>query len=190
MTRTLATATALALVLTLTALPATAGTQMWMYAVPAQVDGRHGIDLLVGSKGNGATVGWLEAPPDARDLDAWKFHSLYKAGWIMSLVARDLDADGDADVIVSDRKGPSRGLLWLEHPGRKQVTGDWPEHRIGADGDGGAGDVVDDAVADNQQRREECAEKESGRPSWCLERRERQARCQQTHRAQRNQRCA
>jgi hypothetical protein len=107
-----------------TALPVTAGRQMWMYAVPGQIDGRHGVDLLVGSKGNGATVGWLEAPADARDLEAWKFHPLYKAGWIMSLVARDLDADGDLDVIVSDRKGPSRGLLWLEHPGRERVTAD------------------------------------------------------------------
>jgi hypothetical protein len=117
-----------------TALPVTAGRQMWMYAVPGQIDGRHGVDLLVGSKGNGATVGWLEAPADARDLEAWKFHPLYKAGWIMSLVARDLDADGDLDVIVSDRKGPSRGLLWLEHPGRERVTADWSTHRIGADG--------------------------------------------------------
>jgi hypothetical protein len=116
-----------------TALPATAGKQMWMYAVPLQVDGKHGVDLLLGSKGNGATVGWLQAPADARRLQDWTYHPLYKAGWIMSLAARDLDADGDQDVIVSDRKGPSRGLLWLEHPGG-DASGDWREHRIGADG--------------------------------------------------------
>ena len=136
---------------TTTGLPVTAGRQMWMYALPQQVDGRHGIDLLVGSKGSEATVGWLEAPPDARDLEAWKFHSLYKAGWIMSLAARDLDADGDQDVIVSDRKGPSPGLLWLEHPG-SDASGDWREHRIGADGL----EVMFLAVGDlDQDRRED-----------------------------------
>ena len=117
-----------------TALPVTAGRQMWMYALPAQVDGRHGMDLLVGSKGDGATVGWLQAPADGRDLAGWEFHSLSRAGWIMSLVSRDLDADGDPDVIVSDRKGPSRGLFWLEHPGRNKVSEAWATHRIGADG--------------------------------------------------------
>jgi hypothetical protein len=134
-----------------TPLPVTVGRQMWMYALPQQVDGKHGIDLLVGSKGSEATVGWLEAPPDARDLEGWKFHLLYKAGWIMSLAARDLDADGDQDVIVSDRKGPSRGLLWLEHPGR-DASGDWREHRIGADGL----EVMFLAVGDlDQDRRED-----------------------------------
>ena len=51
-----------------TAVPVTAGQQMWMFALPLQVDGRHGIDVLVGAKGAHATVGWLEAPENARDV--------------------------------------------------------------------------------------------------------------------------
>jgi hypothetical protein len=97
-----------------------------------QVDGRHGIDLVLGGKGNNATIGWLEAPAQPRDLAAWKWRPLYQAGWIMSLVAEDVDSDGDLDVIASDRKGKNRGVLWLENPGpRAATTATWQEHRIG-----------------------------------------------------------
>jgi len=116
------------------AIPCTEKKQSWMFALPMQIDGQHGVDLIVGSKSKGATVGWLQAPSNARELDKWKFHSLYQAGWIMSLDPLDVDADGDLDVVVSDRKGANRGLLWLENPGAKNaVGGDWAEHRIGAE---------------------------------------------------------
>ena len=112
------------------AVPATQGKQMWMFALPMQLDGQHGIDLVVASKGGNATIGWLQAPADARDLAAWTWHPLCKAGWVMSLIAADLDGDGDLDVLASDRKGKTRGCLWLENPGPKQADR-WPEHRIG-----------------------------------------------------------
>ncbi len=98
--------------------------QSWMYALPQDVDGRNGIDLIVGSKGKGASVGWLEAPDDARKIGDWKFHRLQDAGWIMSLIAVDMDRDGDEDVLVSDRKGERRGVYWLERP-------EWKRHDIG-----------------------------------------------------------
>ena len=34
----------------------------------------------------------------------------------MSLIAADMDGDGDLDVLASDRKGPGRGCYWLENP--------------------------------------------------------------------------
>ena len=46
----------------------------------------------------------------------------------------DVDRDGDLDVVVSDRKGETRGVLWLENPGAAFATSAWTEHRIGADG--------------------------------------------------------
>ena len=115
------------------AIPVTESKQAWMYALPMQIDGRNGIDLMVASKGQQASVGWLQAPSNPRDLAAWKYHRLYDAGWVMSLIATDVNHDGKDDVLVSDRKGPNRGVLWLEHPGRKirSAPNVWAEHRIG-----------------------------------------------------------
>lgn len=87
----------------------------WMFALPFDVNGDGRLDMVFGSKGKGASVGWLEAPPgDRRDLGKWKYHRLYEAGWIMSIRAVDLDGDGDQDVVFSDRKGKSTGVWWLE----------------------------------------------------------------------------
>jgi len=119
------------------AVPATAGKQSWMFALPMQVDGG-GIDLVLGSKGGGATIGWLQSPKNPRDIKAWKYHPWYKAGWIMSLISRDMDDDGDLDVLASDRKSKTPGVLWLENPGAKAMQANpslqWNVHRIGADG--------------------------------------------------------
>ncbi|MBC8351333.1 MAG: VCBS repeat-containing protein [Planctomycetes bacterium] len=115
-------------------IPCADNNQMWMFCLPMQVDWRHGIDLVVSSKGPNASVGWLEAPANPHDLAAWKYHRLYDAGWIMSLIARDMDRDGDQDVLVSDRKGPNRGVLWLENPGNENASDDrpWNTRRLGA----------------------------------------------------------
>ena len=119
------------------AVPATAGKQSWMFALPMQVDGG-GIDLVLGSKGGGATIGWLQSPKNPRDIKAWKYHPWYNAGWIMSLIKHDMDDDGDLDVLASDRKSKTPGVLWLENPGAKAMQANpslqWAVHRIGADG--------------------------------------------------------
>lgn len=113
--------------------PALHGTNAWMFALPMQVDEKNGVDLIVGAKGKEARIGWLESPKNARDLDTWRWWPIYPAGWIMSLVGADMDGDGDTDVLVSDRRGDSRGCLWLENPGAgpKQKK-NWPVHRIGS----------------------------------------------------------
>lgn len=115
------------------AIPATASKQSWMYALPMQVDGRHGVDVITGSKGGNGSVGWLQAPKEARDLTGWQWRQLEEAGWIMSLIAADMDGDGDQDVLVSDRKGARRGVYWLEHPGSEQAAAgaEWMRHDIG-----------------------------------------------------------
>jgi hypothetical protein len=119
------------------AIPATAGKQQWMYAMPLNVDGRRGLDVMVGSKGNNASVGWLEAPDNLGDVAAWRYHRLRDAGWIMSLEAPDIDGDGDLDVLASDRKGAKRGVFWLESNKLPLPLGEgamrWPEHLIGGE---------------------------------------------------------
>ncbi|MCB1062047.1 MAG: VCBS repeat-containing protein [Verrucomicrobiae bacterium] len=93
--------------------------QMWMYCLPFDVNADGRDDLILGSKNEGATVGWLEQPTqNPRDLSTWRYHSLYEAGWIMSIRADDLDGDGDLDVIFSDRKGNSTGVWWLRNEGK------------------------------------------------------------------------
>jgi len=118
------------------AFPATRDKQRWMFALPMQIDGVGGVDLVVGSKNDNASIGWLRSPADPRDLAGWKYHRLYDAGWIMSLEPLDVDGDGDLDVVASDRRAARRGVLWLENPGAAAAANGagWNEHRIGADG--------------------------------------------------------
>lgn len=116
------------------AVPVSVDLTRWMFAMPMQIDGQHGVDLVVGSKDKNGLVGWLEAPSNPRNMAGWKFHKLYEANWIMSLVSLDIDKDGDLDILTTDRKEESRGVLWLENPGSENVRGNWKEHRIGGAG--------------------------------------------------------
>ena len=115
----------------------TAGKQSWMFAVPMKVDEK-GIDLVLGSKGGAASIGWLRSPKNPRDIKEWKFYRWYDAGWIMSLIRHDMDGDGDLDVLASDRRSRTPGVLWLENPGAKAMQQNparkWAAHHIGACG--------------------------------------------------------
>lgn len=114
------------------ALPASRKKQSWMYCVPMQLDVKNGIDLMAGAKNRGANIGWFESPQHPRRLADWTWHPIYDAGWIMSMVPVDMDRDGDADLIVSDRRGKNRGVSWLENPGPGPAQSrPWPIHWIG-----------------------------------------------------------
>lgn len=116
-----------------------APVQQWMYSVPAQIDGKNGTDIVVGGKNAGGEIGVLVAPPDARDLSAWRYVPLGRVGWTMTLAVRDMDGDGDPDVLLADRRvtqepdaGDLRGLRWLENPG--SLDKPWRNHFIGRRG--------------------------------------------------------
>ena len=108
---------------------------MWMFAMPLDIDGQNGVDLVAGSKsGSFAAIGWLKSPENPRDVSQWRFSTMRPSGWIMSVIAHDVDGDGDSDVLFSDHKGDNRGIGWLENPGLKAtlIGENWPIHFIGA----------------------------------------------------------
>jgi hypothetical protein len=115
-------------------LPASANRMKWMFALPMQVDEKHGVDLVVGGKGKGAAIGWFESPPDPRRLADWRWRELRPVGWLMSLVESDMDGDGD--IVFSDRRGKRSGAYWLENPGAPHSPErPWTEHPIGGLGE-------------------------------------------------------
>ncbi|GHB68417.1 FG-GAP repeat domain-containing protein [Persicitalea jodogahamensis] len=116
-------------------LSASIDRMMWMYAQPLQIDGKNGVDLVVGGKDTKAEVGWFEAPTSPRDLSQWKWHTMTPAGWIMSIIFRDMDSDGDSDVVITDRQGALRGARWLENPGLGEAQkASWKSHMIAGAG--------------------------------------------------------
>ncbi len=108
----------------------------WMFSIALDVDDNDRPDLIIGGKNRDAKVGWLEAPEAPRRLDDWTFHPITSAGWVMSLLVEDMNADGEPDLLLSDRRGEQAGVRWLEHPGRASpdLRKPWANHVIGAAG--------------------------------------------------------
>ncbi len=106
-----------------------AGKNQWMYAEVIDVDGDGSMDLVAGSKNDFAAIGSWRFPSTPGGRASWS--RWYGAGWVMSLVAHDMNGDGALDIVASDRKGPRSGALWFQNmPG----SAAWPENRIGPEG--------------------------------------------------------
>ena len=111
--------------------PSTDGRR-WMFAEPLDVNRDGRIDIILGSKNDGAVVAWLQHPVDSERTADWELHILTQASWIMSLRAIDLDEDGRKDLVYSDRFGESPGIYWLHAPA--QVGSPWVRRLIGGSG--------------------------------------------------------
>ncbi len=121
----------------------------WMFALPSrQKLGR----IFLGSKHPRGQVSYIDLPPGGLDssqsTSTLAIKQLAPAAWIMSLVERDVDGDGDLDLIYSDRKEKEQGVYWLECPQRNDAP--WKRHLIGGLGEEvmflsvvGSGDRVD-----------------------------------------------
>ncbi len=111
-----------------------AGDRKWMFSTAVDVNEDGHSDIVAGGKGPDAKIAWFEAPAvGKRDLAAWKFHEIGDVGWVMSLIAHDMDGDGDADIVVSDRRTDAglQGARWLENPGGKGDSArKWRNHFI------------------------------------------------------------
>lgn len=107
-----------------------------MFAIPLDIDGRNGIDLVLGGKNDDRSIpsflGWLESPTRPRDVDAWRWHPLASdVSWVMSIHSEDVDADGDPDIVYGDKHGEHVGIHWLENPGRQgELDAPWRRHGI------------------------------------------------------------
>lgn len=117
-------------------IPCSQGVTRWMFAVPfptASPEGHLRIsDVIVGSKSPNGMVGILRT--GSGDLKTWSIDKLVDADWIMSLEPVDMDADGDFDILYTDRKGDTSGVYWLENPGSSSSSDkrtDWKKHLIG-----------------------------------------------------------
>ena len=125
------------------AIPASSGLSRYMFSIPIDMDGKNGIDFISGPKSKSPStsipmsgnIGWHESPINPRIIKDWKWHPMCEANWIMSLVAHDMDDDGDLDLATTDRRGLNKGLRWLENPGHGDAQKqNWTNHWIGPKG--------------------------------------------------------
>ncbi len=102
------------------------GMTRWMFAsaLPAARNQR----VVVGSKSPNGQLSILTLNP-ATPANS-KIEKVVDASWIMSIETLDIDADGDTDVIYSDRKGSQSGVYWLENR-----TDGYVKHLIGGLGE-------------------------------------------------------
>jgi len=113
----------------------------YMFAQAVDLDGDGRVEIVAGGK-NDATLGILYADGDRRNPANWRFQALRAIGWTMSILAEDMDGDGDVDILFSDRKPLSdgtdlRGIHWLENPGTEGLRDGaaWRSHTVGMRGE-------------------------------------------------------
>lgn len=120
------------------AIPASMTHGRVMQVAIGDVDGDAQPDVIFGARvGAPAVIAWLGNPGAvlARTGAAWVYHPISAAGWAMSIVPLDVDADGDLDVVVSDRAsyrdatGVTRWDLYGARWEEQTATG-WIHHAI------------------------------------------------------------
>jgi hypothetical protein len=120
---------------TLVALTASMGHGNAMQVEIADFNADGHLDIVFGTTaGSPAVVAVLENPGPAlvRDPAAWTYRQISKAGWVMSLVPRDVNGDGRMDVIVSDRAkvGTADWSLYGARWSEQLADGTWLNHTI------------------------------------------------------------
>jgi len=79
------------------------------------------VDIVAGGKGPHARIAWFQSPAgNPGDLSLWRIYETSDVGWTVPLIAHDMDADGDLEVITTEEAaaGGGRGVIWYENPTR------------------------------------------------------------------------
>lgn len=112
-------------------LNAATNVQNWLQAAHADLNGDSVKDIVAGGRvGAGAAVGYFTTT-DPRNASAYTWVPVAAVGTLWSLIPRDVDVDGDLDLVISDNAQigadtTRMGTRWLENPG----TGTWTNHQI------------------------------------------------------------
>ncbi len=94
--------------------------------VISDIDGDGLNDLIVGGRT------WYKQPnKDKYKPSHWKAFELGKCKWAMSCYVIDMDADGDKDILVQERK--VKGTFYYINPGQEKVYTKWQEQIIDKD---------------------------------------------------------
>ncbi len=109
-------------------LTASAGNRS-MRAALANISGDGRLELVIGGKESdgppvAAAIGYYSSATP-RTGSSWTFTTITPVGWIMQMYVRDVDVDGDLDIVYSDRDridvpsvdNSKRGIRWLENTG-------------------------------------------------------------------------
>jgi hypothetical protein len=95
----------------------------YMKARAAQIDGVGGADIVSGTKaidGKMASIFWFKAPQESESGDLGPWQRFYVGGVdvkTVTLVIKDMDADGRLDIVFSGR----RGVGWFRNPGYQSL---------------------------------------------------------------------
>lgn len=108
------------------------------------VDGDGLNDLIVG-----ATAWYKQPQKNKQDPNNWQRFEIGEAKWPMTTIVTDIDGDGDADLLVQERR--AQGTFYFENPGKSKVQGLWPVQVIDPQIGGmflAQGDVNGDGLVD------------------------------------------
>lgn len=129
--------------------PSSPANHRYMFSVISDLNGDGRNDIITGGKNGGHLGFYMSKDGNIRDKSTWSYYHIRKMGWTMNLILRDMDGDGDDDIVLSDRRVwndpngqrpsvDSWGIYWLENPGASTLDANpatpWVEHYVGMHG--------------------------------------------------------
>lgn len=111
---------------------AASNAQRFLKSIVVDIDNDGFNDIVAGGYSTGASLD-IYSSRTPRDPASWSRKVIGQVGALYSLAAKDMDNDGDLDLILSDRdlvtgKPELRGSRWLANPGNS--TGTWTSFSI------------------------------------------------------------